>query len=85
MAKFELVIKREALKELDRVSSVAKSKMVERIEGLADNPLPDGVKKLEGEDAMFRIRQGDYRAIYTIDFTGRKVTILTVLHRGEGY
>jgi mRNA interferase RelE/StbE len=33
---------------------------------LAANPRPQGVKKLAGEDDLYRIREGDYRIICTI-------------------
>lgn len=32
-----------------------------RIDTLATNPRPPGVKKLEGEEALYRLRVGDYR------------------------
>jgi len=78
MAKYDLVIKRKALKELERIQQPAKEKILQKIELLANEPLPDGVKKLEGEDDLFRIRQGDYRAVFAINFKDHKVTVLTV-------
>jgi mRNA interferase RelE/StbE len=47
-----------------------------RIEKLAANPTPPGCKKLinvtDGEYPVYRVRQGDYRIIYSI----RRVTIV---------
>jgi mRNA interferase RelE/StbE len=85
MAKFELVVKRKALKEMERLPQSIKDKLIDKIETLIEKPLPRDAKKLEGEDDMFRIRQGDFRAIYSIDFKNHKVTILTVLHRSDAY
>lgn len=83
--KFELVIKRKALKELARFPRSIQEKLEIKIDALVDDPLPDGVKKLEGEDDMYRIKQGDYRAVYQIDFKVHRVTVLAVFHRGVGY
>jgi mRNA interferase RelE/StbE len=55
-----------------------------RILTLADEPRPAGVVKLSGLDA-FRIRVGDYRAIYEIRDDLLLVLILSVGHRREVY
>ena len=33
---------------------------------MADNPYPSGIKKLEGEDELYRLRVGDYRILYQV-------------------
>jgi hypothetical protein len=37
---------------------------------LQSDPRPSGVKKLAGKDDLYRIREGDYRIIYTIQHLG---------------
>jgi mRNA interferase RelE/StbE len=54
--------------------------MVQRIEGLADNPRPDGSEKLVGGD-RYRVRQGPYRIVYEIEDNARIVRIVKVGHR----
>jgi mRNA interferase RelE/StbE len=51
---------------------------------LEHDPRPPGCKKLRGRDA-WRIRIGDYRAIYEIDDGRLIVTVITVGHRREVY
>ncbi len=55
-----------------------------RIRGLAENPHPHGSEKLAGEDS-YRIRQGSYRIIYTIDDDRVIVEIVRVGHRSDVY
>jgi mRNA interferase RelE/StbE len=47
---------------------------------LRENPRPQGVKKLAGEENLYRIREGDYRLIYTI---GDKELIVLVVKIGD--
>jgi len=56
-----------------------------KIESLAENPLPSGVKKFQGEADHWRIRIGDYRVIYRIDNQRIVVAIMRVAHRREVY
>ncbi len=56
-----------------------------RIESLADNPRPPGCKKMQGGDRQWRIRVGDYRAVYTIDDAALLVEITRIRHRRDVY
>ncbi len=48
-----------------------------RIDALAQDPRPAGVKKLEGEADVYRVRDGNFRIIYRIE--DRKLLILVLL------
>jgi mRNA interferase RelE/StbE len=41
--------------------------------------------KLKGKDAEFRIRVGDYRILYRIDDSQRRVLIVHIGHRRDVY
>jgi mRNA interferase RelE/StbE len=56
-----------------------------KIESLGENPRPHGVKKIEGEENMYRIRVGNYRVIYEISDKYKKVDIAHIRHRSEAY
>lgn len=56
-----------------------------KIDALADNPRPHGVKKLKGEENTWRIRVGDYRVIYEIHDRILLVLVLRIRHRGSAY
>ena len=52
---------------------------------LAADPFPPGHVAIKGRPGMFRIRQGAYRILYTVDTAGKIVTIATIGHRREVY
>ncbi len=51
---------------------------------LAFDPRPSGCKKLKGRNA-YRIRIGDYRAIYDIIDNKLIITVINVAHRKDVY
>ena len=67
MAKYSLRIKKSARKELEAIDSKAdRRRIAERISSLATDPRPRGASKLSGQE-RYRIRQGRYRILYTIE------------------
>jgi mRNA interferase RelE/StbE len=86
VARYSLSIKRSAAKELEDVAQKAdRQRLVARIEGLAANPRPPGCEKLAGYSDRYRVRQGDYRVVYSIDDAARVVLVVKVGHRREVY
>jgi len=73
------------LKELESVAIKAdRQRIAQRISSLADNPRPPGCQKLSGRE-RYRIRQGNYRILYTIEDSQLVVFIIRVVHRKEVY
>ena len=67
MARYSLRIKTSARKELEAVATKAdRRRIIKRIESLAEDPRPRGSDKLSGLE-RYRIRQGRYRILYTIE------------------
>jgi len=67
VARYSLRIKKSARKELEAIATKAdRRRIIKRIESLADNPRPPGALKLSGLE-RYRIRQGRYRILYTIE------------------
>jgi mRNA interferase RelE/StbE len=60
-------------------------RVVPRINELADNPRPDGCKKLAGHDNRYRIRIGDMRVVYQVDDARAEVLVLVIAHRRDVY
>ena len=56
-----------------------------RIDSLAENPRPQGIKKLSSEEDMYRLRVGDYRIIYQIREKSLLVLIVRIGHRSDIY
>jgi mRNA interferase RelE/StbE len=86
VAEYRLTIKPSAAKELKAVSdAVTLARLIERINSLASLPRPSGSEKLAGRRNLFRIRQGSYRVIYSVDDQLRVVDIVKVGHRRDVY
>lgn len=84
MASYKIVFKQSVVKDLRSIPTKDIRRILERIDGLADEPRPVGVEKLSG-DEKYRIRQGNYRILYTIDDDVIIVTIVKVGHRRDVY
>jgi mRNA interferase RelE/StbE len=74
-----------AERDLKSLQKQTYSQIIRKIDALAENPLPDGVKKLTGNEKLFRIRVGDHRIVYTIEKGELIVLIITIRHRREVY
>ena len=86
MARYSLRIKRSAAKELEAVSRKSdRQRIVHRIEALAGDPRPSGSEKLAGYNDRYRIRQGTYRVVYSVDDDSRVVEVVRIGHRREVY
>jgi len=86
VAGYRLVIKTSAVKELENIEPrTLRRRLVAVIQALAADPRPLGCEKLAGAVAAYRVRQGDYRTVYTIDDKARVVLVVKVGHRREVY
>ena len=63
---------------------VDRRRVVDRIQALSGNPRPHSCQKLAGLD-LFRIRQGDFRIVYSIGDRDLVVLVVKVGHRREVY
>ncbi len=75
---------RRAQKQLDALPANIRSAMYDAVLALAPNPRPSGCRKLHGEEG-WRIRVGDYRAIYEIDDQASTVVVTRIAHRSTIY
>jgi mRNA interferase RelE/StbE len=86
VAEYRLLIKPSAAKEIEAIGTKRdRQRIVSRIQSLAAEPRPPGCEKLAGMSSVFRVRQGQYRVIYSVDDVHRAVEIIKVGHRREVY
>lgn len=85
MASFRLEWKRVALKELKTLPPDTVRRLVSAVESLAENPYPEGCKKLAGSQHTYRIREGSYRVLYNVLTDLVLVEIVKIGHRKDVY
>jgi mRNA interferase RelE/StbE len=77
VAGYNIFIKKSAARELEGLAKKDLRKVLERIRTLGENPKPAGAEKLAGVD-LWRIRQGNYRIVYSIEEDTLTVWIVKV-------
>ena len=84
MAKYDLLIKPSAEKELEGLPRKDRIRISRKIQQLAAEPRPHNCEKLSAEE-KYRIRQGHYRVVYSIDDYEHVVLVVKIGHRKEVY
>jgi mRNA interferase RelE/StbE len=84
MAVYSIFFRESVRKDLALIPKSDLQRIMERIGGLAENPRPAGCEKLSGQE-KYRLRQGNYRIIYSIQDTQLTVWVVKVGHRREVY
>jgi mRNA interferase RelE/StbE len=84
MGRYSIFLKESVRKDLSDVPAQELKRIVERIGLLTDDPRPQGCEKLSGQE-RYRIRQGNYRIIYSIQDAELTVWVVRVGHRREIY
>ena len=85
MARYRILIKSSAAKEIEKISNRKdRRRVVARIQSLADDPRPPGCEKLSGQD-RYRVRQGVYRIVYSIHDDRLLVHVVKLGHRKDIY
>lgn len=82
---YKVEILKEALKQLKKFSPELQERIQVKIDDLAIEPRPNGVKKLKGKENAYRIRVGDYRVIYDIFDDILVVNVVELGHRNKVY
>lgn len=86
MARYRIRIKTSAAKEIEAVDQKKdRQRIVSRIQSLTENPRPSGCEKLSGQGDKYRVREGHYRVVYSIEDKGRVVYVVKVGHRKDVY
>jgi mRNA interferase RelE/StbE len=81
---YKITISRQVLKFLEKINEPYYSAIKASILSLADNPRPQGCKKLKGRDG-YRVRAGNYRIIYEITDQELIVEVIALGHRKDIY
>ncbi|HHQ49331.1 MAG TPA: type II toxin-antitoxin system RelE/ParE family toxin [Acidobacteria bacterium] len=86
MASYSLWIKASAAREIEAIEPPkVRRQVVRRIQRISENPRPHGCEKLGGQANRYRVRQGDYRIVYSVQDRILTVVVVKVGHRRDVY
>ncbi len=81
---YDIFILPPAQKDLDKLEASAFERILKKIRALSKDARPHGCLKLSG-DGGYRIRTGDYRVLYRIDDSLKRIYIYRIKHRKDVY
>jgi mRNA interferase RelE/StbE len=84
MAAYELFFKASVQKDFSSIPEKDLKGILSRIEKLANDPRPTGCEQLTGGE-RYRLRQGRYRIVYSIQDDEHTVWVVKIGHRKDVY
>jgi len=82
---YDIVLKSSAQEELDALDNGIFRRIDRKVLALSETPRPPGCKKLKGYKDHWRIRVGDWRVVYIIDDSAKRIILTRVAHRRDVY
>jgi mRNA interferase RelE/StbE len=82
---YEYEIKKKAMKFIQKQERRQQERIFKAIYAL---PLSGDVKKMQGEDNLYRLRVGDYRLLFEMNLKTHEITLICVTdadNRGQIY
>ena len=74
-------------RDLERLKGRIRKQDFERlrdaVRSLAEEPRPQGVRKIKGEERAYRLRVGSYRVVYEVYDSDKLVLTLQIVRRSE--
>ena len=84
MAAYKIFFKKSVEKDLRAIPVKVLRRIFTRIKSLAKDPRPAGCEKLTGYE-RYRLRQGKYRVVYSIQDDELTIWVVKVGHRKDIY
>lgn len=85
MTSFKIEWKSSSENDIKKIDRQYIQKILDAIESISNNPFPIRSRKLRSSESSYRLRVGDYRVIYQVNFENRVITIFYVRHRKDAY
>ncbi len=71
---------------LKKANKILAKRVIQKVEELCEKPVPPDAKTIEGvKELVYRVRVGDYRIFYEVDYSEQKVGIIKIDKRGRAY
>ncbi len=84
MEPYRIIVKQSVSKDLRKIPKKDVKRILSAIQALAENPRPPQSKKLSGQE-RYRLRQGSYRILYSIEDENLVVCVVKVGNRRDVY
>ena len=83
---FQVEYSSRALKFFKKIDRILAKRLLKKIEELTLDPHPQESKIVEGyKEKVFRVRVGDYRILYEVDYGKNSIGIVRIDHRSRVY
>ena len=82
---FSIEYDKQPLKFLKNQDKHIIQRLMDKIDELGSNPVPHNAIAIVGEHGVYRIRIGDYRAIYRINYQLNNIIIVKLDKRERAY
>ena len=84
MAAYNIFFNNSVWKDFEKITKEDLERILAQIKMLSKDPLPPGCEKLIGQN-RYRLRQGKYRIVYSIQDDKHNVWVVKVGHHKNGY
>jgi mRNA interferase RelE/StbE len=84
MGAYKVFFKKSVWKDFESIPKKELKRILERIDSLSESPRPPGSLKLSGKE-RYRLRQGNYRILYSIQDEELTVWVVKIAHRKKVY
>ena len=83
---YQLGLEKRARKTLEKISEPVKSRIINALEEMAQDPFSGDIRALQGEwKGFYRRRVGDFRIIYSVDSDIKVVSVESIVDRKDAY
>ena len=85
---FEIIVSNTARKSAKEMPDNLKAKLIDLLDILERTAFPVeeyDIKKLRGLENTYRVRLGNWRVIYKVDFLSHKIIIIKIAPRKSAY
>ncbi len=82
---YSIYLETEAEKDLRKIPSFISSRIYTKIKELSNNPHAGNCRKLKSTENFWRLRIGNYRVIYEIIDSSKRINIYRIRHRKDAY
>lgn len=82
---YKLIYRKEAVKFLAKQEKEVQERIVIALQGLLYSPPQGDIKKMRGQQSLYRLRVGTYRILFRIDHHEQMFYIEAIGNRGDLY